>query len=262
MERLTPIEEHDGWLWKRDDYFTIDGLAEVNGTKLRFLRDALKKWQFTDYDTIAVVAQPRSHSLFTLRQLAELYKKRLVIAGDACEFQELANEENVLPIWQARDNNDHYSYYSIADQCMNIPDVVENIIVPCGSGHTLYGIMRGLMDRSSEFRKRFRVYGIGNKPLARMAIGQALMQMALASGIELVYLNRRRDRPDYSERMDVQGMSPIPLDTHHELNAYLYAKEMLADLLYGRRKTLFWVVGNYNFLRRNHADTSHDDADI
>lgn len=245
MECLTPIEEHDGWLWKREDYFTMDGIARAN-------RDTLQKWQFTNYDTIAVYANPCSHSLFTLRNLAGYYNKRLINAKSEREFRELDKEEHVLAIRQARDAQYRYDYYGIAEQCANIQDDVRNIIVPCGSGHTLYGIMRGLANRSPGFRERLRVYGIGNKPLDKLGIGPELVRLALISGIELVYLNRRRDRTDYPERMDTRGMSPLPLDTHHELNACLYAREMLSDLLHGRRKTLFWVVGNYNFFRRKH----------
>lgn len=245
MELLTPIEEHDGWLWKRDDYFIMDGLPEVNGTKLRFLRDTLEKWLFTGYNVIAVRADRYSHSLCTLTRLASHYGKQIVNVATEEEFQALDHEDHVLGIRQSRDGAHRYDYHGIMNQCGNIPENVRNIIVPCGSGHTLYGIMRGLQGRSA----RTRVYAIGNKPLAALGIGPELMRLALTAGMELVYLNRRRDRPDYGERMDTRGIAPIPLDTHHELNAYLYAKEMLSDLL-REQKILFWVVGNYNFLRR------------
>lgn len=240
--KVTPIEEYEGWLWKREDLFTVEGVSEINGSKTRFLKNTLEKHLPEKYSDIIICAETNSHSFHTLSRLAQHYDKNLINIRPREKWASFVNKTNELFIWQAKEDSKKYEYGGIIATCSNLPNYIENLIVSCGSGHTLYGILKGL--HRYGFNKNLRVFAIGNKPFWELGISKDIGAFISYSGINLVYLNRCQDN---EVREGHKYQPSLSLDVEHELQTYRYVKEKLSNIIQGQ-KTLFWVTGNYNFL--------------
>lgn len=246
MDYLTPIEFYDGWYWKREDRFTLEGIANINGSKLRLFHDSLVSALSNKViDTVAICKKPKSHTFYTMTHLCKCFNLKLINTDMLQENYDLDSQKNIFCIRHRYDNSSKYNYNSIAYQVNNIPSMVENIIVPCGSGHTLYGILTGLSTYHPVSFQHFRVFAIGNKPFNYLGISKDIATLVMDQGIELLYFNYKRDY----QVLRFPSNPPFDLDTHFEFNVWRFAQRKLLPLL--DAKTLFWVTANYNFLHQD-----------
>ena len=179
---LTPIQQVRGLFFKRDDLYQPLGPGEVNGGKLRQCMMLVDKIH-ENYEglvtccsihspqapitaAVAKVHGMRCECLYggtkaeTLRnlpmpRLAMKYGAKLTIAAKSGRHSILySNARKLQPVIC---NKYYIILYginlvqhedvilgAIANQCENLPDKIDNLVITCGSGITAIGVMVGL----------------------------------------------------------------------------------------------------------------------
>lgn len=191
MNKLTPVQEVNGLLIKRDDLYTPFGKGEVNGGKLRqcmMLTDSViasengAECLFT-YCSIhspqapITAASARSHGLpcyivyggakpekikaLPMPRLAMKYGAEIIVGARSgrhsilyARTKSLAEKKRGF-IVQYGINLIGYGDVlldAVAAQCENIPDKIENLVMTCGSGITASGVMTGLKKYGKEVK--------------------------------------------------------------------------------------------------------------
>ena len=242
MPELTPIEEHEGILVKRDDMFTIGG---VSGGKVRTC------WHLAQGAEGLVTAGSRqSPQVNIVAQIAKrlgipchahtpegVLSPEVKMAKDAGAkiIQHKAGYNNVI-IARAREDADALGWTDIPFgmeceeainqtrlQVRNIPKSVKRIVMPVGSGMSLAGVLHGLKD----CKLKIPVVGVrvGADPVPRLdeyaPKGWRDMVTLVDSGI------------DYHTPAPQQHLGTIKLDP-------IYEAKCLPFLTDG---DLFWIVG-------------------
>lgn len=223
---LTPVDSLEDWLFKREDLFTYDCL---NGTKARFILDTLSKNReiIRNYfnNTVKLKNNPTSHSYFSNQVICRNLGINLVNLLD----REVYFNYLGFPMNQRAPFNELFHYEEVIKQVANIPKNLDNFVISAGSCQTLYAVLKGFLKYQN---KPNRIIVIGNKdpnPLCTKLI----------SDLQVEFYNRKlREYPLVP--------CPIELDTVHELQAWSY----LHTYIPVEGSKLFWITGNYNFLRR------------
>ncbi len=129
---------------------------------------------------------------------------------------------------------------SIANQVQNIPDNLDNLIVPVGSGVTFAGILIGL----EKFNKKTNVIGIQIAGYDR----SKTIYNTLPFEYKDIKYNFIPDKTyPYSKKLHKTiTKTDIELSPIYESKAYEYAQNM--NLLNCKTKDLFWIIGNENTL--------------
>lgn len=140
---------------------------------------------------------------------------------------------------------------SIALQAKNLPQDIDNLIIPTGSGITGAGILLGIHKYINKQHKPKNIIILqiaGND--RRQDINRILAQeLGMIDYKRIKYTYIADKTYPYSKHIKITD--PIPLDPVYEAKAYEYAlkNNLLTD------KSLFWVVGNSQPIRdycRNH----------
>lgn len=117
-------------------------------------------------------------------------------------------------------------------QVQNLPDDLDVLVIPCGGGIQMSGILRGLVRYG---KKVGRVLGCHVGPDRRKAIDSRIEPLEYGRPVyELVPLNTVYSKP---ETFLLDG---IPMDEIYEAKA---AKWMLQNIDTKNRRTMLWVVG-------------------
>lgn len=219
---LTPIEEFDGWLFKREDKFKPLDDSDINGSKCRLILHNL----MLRADEIAFFYD-RKISLKSKGFLSHSYHTNLAIANKL-DFK-IVTDESGFNMNQRNNDPNHFCYDSIIKQVENIPKDLDCFVIACGSCQTLYGVLKGFKVYNNLPK---RIVAIGNKPYNSICY-----EYIREYGVE--FYNRTEHTYELVE-------PPIQLDFKHEKRAWGFMKSCL-DIPSG--KNLFWVTGNYNFLR-------------
>ena len=197
---LSPVEEHDGVLVKREDLYTYPN--GVNGSKLRACEQLLQAAQLAGYDTVVSAAACISpQSAITASVAQRLGMQTHVIVGGTTADKAIANHTSIHLAAEAgaqvtavsvgynpylqksgreladvlgayhlqygittppnASEEDVRSFHAVvSQQVQNLPDEATTLVLPFGSGNTGAGVLSGLM-----------LNGANVKRIALMAIG-------------------------------------------------------------------------------------------
>jgi len=268
----TPVQEHGGLIYKRDDLFQPFGLYGANGGKARQAISLIK----TNLKTIKedfggkVITHTQVHSTTgtIIAQVCKFYELECIICvggstpktlynhhmmvlarhfgadiRNVCgtgmhgpvlsRMRKLAEAENAFNVVFS-DNIDNFPKCILdttTEQVMNIPDYLENLVIPVGSGIQMAAILRGLVKYEKSVKN---IYGV--------CIG-----------------------PDRSKKIDyyvnpleypLHDYQMIPLKTQYGKGQIQIFDDGIMDELYEAKahhwmlenvnisdKTLFWIVG-------------------
>lgn len=126
---------------------------------------------------------------------------------------------------------------SVAYQVQNLPNDLDILVVPCGSGITFGGILRGLEKYN---KKPKRVIGIQISGYDRVKTVEKIMGEDYKEYEFLI----SKDYP-YSKHVNLHAGN-VDLDPIYEAKAYDY---MLKNIDIENKKVCFWVVGNSRMIR-------------
>lgn len=270
---LTPVQEVNGLLIKRDDLYAPFGRGEVNGGKLRqcmmlvdgaLAADDGVQCLFT-YCSIhspqapITAATARSHGLpcyivyggakpeniraLPMPRLAMKYGAEILIGARSgrhsilyARTKELAEKKHGF-IVQYGINLIGYGDIlldAVSAQCENLPDEIENLVMTCGSGITASGVMIGLHRYGKKVK---HVHLVATAPDRRAFIHENLRKYGADRDFEYHSLFRTKGFQYEKGAKAIWG--GITLHPHYE------AKTMQWFMQSGLQpsETLFWVVG-------------------
>lgn len=273
---VSPVQEQDGVVYKRDDLFVPFGEGGLNGGKCRQTFHLIKNnWDYimstfggrlittsSVYSTSGAILAAYCHRLglksilavggtkpdtldkHHMMRLAKAYncdvrivcgtgmsgpvKKRMT---EICEAETVFNavfSDNVGD--QPRAILD-----PISDQVANIPDELDNLVVPVGTGIHMLAIMRGLEQHGKKVK---RIIGCHVGPDRRKKIDTYLGQLEWQNpSYEMAALN---ENSAYAKVCVETLPNGDPLDEIYEAKAHVWMRENLDTK---KEKTLFWIVG-------------------
>jgi len=124
----------------------------------------------------------------------------------------------------------------IADQVKNLPDNLDNLIIPTGSGITAGSILRGIKKYGKRIKNIYVVHISGME--RRQKINN------IEDAVPYIYI--KGTGFPYNRKVKVKITEDFELDYIYEAKAYDW---MLHNIDIRKGKTLFWCVGNANFYR-------------
>lgn len=270
---LTPVQQVHGLYIKRDDLYQPFGPGEVNGGKLRqcmLLVDKIHQ-SYEGLVTCCSIHSPqapitaacakaygmRCECLYggtkadTLRKLpmprlALKYGAELTIAAKSGRHSILYSiAKNKLQ--RVKDNKDYIILYginltehedvmlgAISNQCENLPDRTQNLVITCGSGITAIGVMLGL----KKFGKRVEsVHLVATAPDRRPLIHNTLRR--LDADREFHYHDLFHT-PGFSYEAPAHSVwGGIKLHPQYEAKTMAWFANSGLD----PERTLFWITG-------------------
>lgn len=280
MNDLTPVERVSANLYlKRDDLFTAySGL--IRGAKMRqtiqdvrYLRTRCKRVRTVVLSTSVngttgtIAAEvAKEHGLAcivcvgatTEERLRELPMMRLakahgatisIVAGTAYasvlqsrvrEIVQKAGYECAMldyGLWWPR---------GTTEQVENLPNRLDNLVIPCGTGIQMAAILYGLSRSSKAIR---RVIGVRVGPDRRKAIDRRLRTVGVREYMQQTFFGRSgvqyelhqcAGHLDYSKPVHA-SVAGIDLDPYYEAKAYTW----MLNNLDPSEKTCFWIVGKH-----------------
>jgi 1-aminocyclopropane-1-carboxylate deaminase/D-cysteine desulfhydrase-like pyridoxal-dependent ACC family enzyme len=125
-------------------------------------------------------------------------------------------------------------FWSNANQVQNIPDKLDYLVIPVGSALSMAGILRGIKKYKKSVKKIIGVQ-VG---ASRSKVLRSYLPFNFNTRYTLV-----NSGIDYAKKIRFE--KPIPLDPIYEAKAY---KWMVEHLKNKKRKTLFWVIGNQDYI--------------
>ena len=127
---------------------------------------------------------------------------------------------------------------SVSRQCENLPDDLDLLVVPAGSGIMLGGIILGC----KKFNKKCKIIGIQISGFDR----SSMIDLILDYNETIDYTLLIDKTYPYSQHLDIHITDDFKLDPVYEAKAYEY---MIKHLNLENKKTCFWVVGDSNPVR-------------
>lgn len=124
----------------------------------------------------------------------------------------------------------------IAEQVRNIPDELDFLIIPTGSGITAGAILRGIR----KFGKKIKVVYV-----VHISGENRIRKIDEIAGLE-PYIYVKGTGYPYGKKLKEEVVDGFVLDDIYEAKAYDW---MMHNLDLHGKKTLFWVVGNANYYR-------------
>lgn len=275
--KLTPVENHDGMYFKRDDLFKPFQDIPLSGGKVRqclsllaLKYDYIKENCNNSVVTGTGMTSPQGiivtkcanyfemkSCIFIGNTKPESIRKNTLMMnvlyqGGRLNYDSKQGFEVALNATIKRTQPEAYHIKfginaqeapeaiigSTSNQVQNIPDELDYIIVPCGSCIMLSGILLGI----KKYGKRVKnIVGIQIAGYDRTGTIQNLIKEDLPYNLLL-----SKDYP-YSRKVK-RVVDGILLDPLYEAKAYDYMmKYMLNDI--NKKKVLFWIVGDSNPVR-------------
>lgn len=270
---LTPVQEVNGLLIKRDDLYTPMGAGEVNGGKLRqcmMLTDSVLAVDngvsclFT-YCSIhspqapITAASARLHGLSCyivyggakvenikkspMPRLAMKYGANILIGARSgrhtilhARTRELAKNKHGFIVQYGINLNGYGDVLlnAVAAQCKNLPDNIENLVMTCGSGITSSGVMIGLHKYNKNVRN---IHLVATAPDRRTFIHQTLANYG--ADREFFYHDLFHTKGFQYEKGARAVWGGIRLHPNYEAKTMQWLAQSGLKLT----DTLFWIVG-------------------
>lgn len=130
---------------------------------------------------------------------------------------------------------------SVSRQCENLPDDLDLLVVPAGSGIMLGGIIRGC----HKFNKKCNIIGVQISGYDRSSTIDHILNYDRSMEYEQII---DKTYP-YSTHLDIKIADDFKLDPVYESKAFEY---MIKHIDIKGKKVCFWVVGNSNPVRDNY----------
>jgi hypothetical protein len=289
---LTPVENIGGIWWKREDKFAPLGPGNINGSKLRQLIWLFTQKQYPGVVSGAVTASPQlpmvaasakhwgipcvqviggkpesSLKYDMVKMAVELGAKSVFSnPGYAATLNAKARElcSNGLSGYLHVETNitlEHKLnpaerieafHYVGSEQCKNIPDHIENLLIPAGSCNSLTSILYGLGRFRPKSLKNIHLFRImKNADEHRQWTNERLDIIRKVTGDPLPlpykFIEHRLVDDGYCTYKDMMPYSYKGLQAHprYEGKCLNFIKQNPA--LFGhlaREKTLFWIIGS------------------
>ena len=279
-KELTPIEEHYGVYYKRDDLFKPFPGEQLNGGKLRqainLIYSNLDLIKSDYHEKVATTGSVDSPQGLIITRVAAYYNLKSFVAfgnigeealkqnnfirhtrhfgGEVESILGIAFDNRLMPellkLQQAGEGNNFLPIKfgidieknpcgidCIADQVENLPDDLENLVIPAGSGITSGAILRGIKKFNKKIKNIYVVHVSGKD---RRSVIESI-----APGVDYVYKADETYENHHLKR-NVMVDRDFYLDKIYEAKTYEW---MLKNIYYDSQKTLFWVVGNANYYR-------------
>jgi 1-aminocyclopropane-1-carboxylate deaminase/D-cysteine desulfhydrase-like pyridoxal-dependent ACC family enzyme len=277
--QLTPIEEHKGILFKRDDFFMPFPNEQINGGKVRQAinlihanLDLIRKEYNSTVATSCGIHSPQGmivsrvakeyhlscfvgygrvlpENLAQNRFVQEIIRNNgtaktiatqgfdKVVTFHLKELQKEGNGKNFYIIKFGIDiDRNPVVIDCIAEQVENLPDNLDNLVIPCGSGITSGAILRGIKKFGKKVRMIYVVHISGEE--RRNDIRK------IEDSVPYIYVKGTGYR--YGQPLKKTVDERLDLDCIYEAKAYDW---MTKHIDCKKEKTLFWVVGNADFYR-------------
>jgi 1-aminocyclopropane-1-carboxylate deaminase/D-cysteine desulfhydrase-like pyridoxal-dependent ACC family enzyme len=242
INEISPIEEHGGYMVKRDDSFSING---GRGGKVRtcwILAQGSKglvtagSRSSPQVNIVAQIAKVMGIPCRAHTPMGELSSEVIMAKEAGADIIQHPYGYNNVIIKRARDDAEEKGYTNIPfgmqhieavnqteKQVENIPNNVKRIVVPVGSGMSLSGILHGLL----KFDKKIPVLGImvGADPIKR------LDEYAPDNWRDMVKLERSELK--YAKEATITKLGNLQLDPIYEAKCLPYLE----------KDDLFWIVG-------------------
>lgn len=287
---ITPVEEYDGVYFKRDDLYRPFDPEPLNGGKVRqcitLIKANLEKIK-RDYDsTVATVTSVNSPQGIIIARVCKEFGLKCIIGvggpgknnNNICQEIRRCGAEIITLSGIAYDNvlykklmelNRNFFVIKfginvsesteirdyISNQVENIPDDLENLVIPTGSGICAGAILYGIKKFNKKVKNVYIVQIAGYNRIDTIN--------KIESSVPYIYLPYNKF--PYSKKLKIFIRPDFQLDTVYESKAYhwmtnfphpdidykwgkLYRPdESLLSPLQG--KTLFWCVGNASMYR-------------
>ena len=282
---LTPVEEHNGMLFKRDDLFMPYEDIELGGGKVRqliYLLNAMEydlKHNYAGLVTYCSASSPQSIIIAKEANVRKL-KSVLCIGKDSkpenlkakyipirlavdygCEIRDsaassrnnskkkeslnIAKKEKLCLVHFGIASEKHIESVisAVAEQVQNIPNKLDALIVPTGSGITLAGILIGLKRYNKIVRKVIAIQISNNDRI------KEINKILYKYDLEPKYEFHTSSELVYHKLVVVKINDDFFLNKVYEAKAYKYFLENREELgIKENSSNLFWCVGNNNFL--------------
>ena len=272
VDDITPVEEYNGVYYKRDDLFRPFDPEPLNGGKVRqcltLIKSNLENIKINHNNTVATVTSVNSPQGIIVSRVCYEFGIRCIIGvgGPGLNNNKICDEirkwggeiitlspmayDNVLysklmelhktnPFFVIKfginvDESTEIRDY-IANQVVNIPDDVVNIIIPTGSGICAGSILYGM----KKFGKKSNVHVIQISGYDRTKTINKI-----ESNVPYNYVAYKKF--PYSKKVKIFINDDFQLDTVYEAKAYDWMK---LNIDIENEKTLFWCVGNATMYR-------------
>jgi hypothetical protein len=276
---LTPIEEYNGVLYKRDDLFRPFQEDVLNGGKVRqaikLIHKNLELIKSEYHSTVATTCQKDSPQGLIISRVAKAFDLGCFVGYGNLSHKTLEENKIITQIrlnggiadsiinqgfdnaitsrlkklqQEGKGNNYYIIKFGIdveqnpividciADHVKNLPDELENLVIPTGSGITAGAILRGIKKFKKNIGSVYVVHISGENRIAKIE--------SIEDRVPYEYVKGTGYK--YSQKVKLNVADGFELDYIYEAKAYDWMRHNL-DLRQG--KTLFWCVGNANYYR-------------
>lgn len=270
---LTPVQDIAGMYFKRDDLYAPFGAGGVNGGKLRQCMMLIEAAQQRNPDIAGVATYCSIHSPqgpitaaaskhyglpclvayggASKNSIATERMPRLAMSyGATVEIISGSGRHNVLKaraeaIAKARNyfvvqygiNLDDYGDVllgAVAEQVQNIPDVLDDLYITCGSGITASGVIIGI----ERYRKQVRnVHLIATAFDRQEKVKTTLRRFGVSR--DFIYHDLFHTRGFAYEKRQLLRVGGLKLHPHYEAKTMKY----IIDNGLNTRNALMWIVG-------------------
>lgn len=275
---LTPIQEIDDILFKRDDLFCPFGEGNLNGGKLRQGISLLSQAKIEGFaraitgcsllsaqaPIVAAVSQQlgmeclvlyggtSKKTLFEKHHMPRLVKHfgaeiEMVSSGRSNVLlhraKQIQREKDFIVEYGVNSNNPNYfvSFYATtAAQVQNLPDELKHLVIDCGSGITAAGVLYGL----AKYNKKVEnVWVVGTAPTRKKKIKDRLAFLSVLSGIDcwnvpFNYVDLYNQGVKYEDKVKIILENGTKLHQNYEGKVYRWLKEHKL-----RGSICFWIIG-------------------
>lgn len=272
VDDITPVEEYNGVYYKRDDLFRPFDPEPLNGGKVRqcltLIESNLETIRTKYNNTVATITSINSPQGIIISRVCQEFGIRCIIgvggrglnnnkicdeirknegeiitlsgiAYDNVLYSKLMELNKIRPFFvikfgiNVEESTEIRDY--IANQVVNIPDDIINIIIPTGSGICAGSILYGM----KKFEKKSTVHVIQIAGFDRTKTINKI-----ESSIPYNYVSYKKF--PYSKKVKIFINDDFQLDTVYEAKAYDWMK---LNIDVENEKTLFWCVGNATMYR-------------
>jgi hypothetical protein len=292
VDDITPVEEYDGVYYKRDDLYRPFDPEPLNGGKVRqcitLIQSNLEKIKTVHNGGVATETSINSPQGIIISRVCKEFGLKCIIGvgGQGINNNIICDEirkngaeivtlskmaySNVL-LSKLRDLNKTYNYFIIqfginvsesteirdyiANQVVNIPDELDNLVIPTGSGICAGAILYGIKKFGKKVKNVWVIQIAGYDRTATIN--------KISGGEPYIYLPYNKF--PYSKKLKVLIRPDFQLDTVYESKGYhwmINAPHTITDYNWkksicsnsdhieiGDKKTLFWCVGNASMYR-------------
>jgi 1-aminocyclopropane-1-carboxylate deaminase/D-cysteine desulfhydrase-like pyridoxal-dependent ACC family enzyme len=272
LEQLTPIEEVNGILFKREDLFRPFIHSKINGGKVRQclkLMDSNRKMIESRFNSkVGTATSVKSPQGLLVAECAQQYgfssivgfassntseslrrNKLLRLTGEISDIRNISGTgvgpaiNKRLKDLQIQENfflvdfgiSSKEVLQPIIAQCENLPDELDYLVVPSGSCITLAGIAEGV---------RYHKKKVGS--LVGVQIAGYDRNKKIKSFTNAPYVLEIDKTFPYEKTLKNYKFGSVELDAVYEAKAFEW---LINNIDYKEKLTLFWIIANFNSYR-------------